>query len=343
MGWLWWLSRAAAFAANLNLMMDYGAFLLPSLHRPVFHQAAILVIALTLFILNLSGVRETTHANTVFTIAKLVVLFVFVTIGFFSLDATRFQASMVPFSGDRFATAILLLIYAFTGFEMVSVPAGELRDPQKDLPRSLLSAIGIVAVLYIALQIVCIGTLPGLGTSTRPLADAAQRFSGGAGAALVVAGAMVSILGNLNLLLMSSSRIPFAMACRGDLPSWLGNVHPRWRTPYGALAATAFVMLCLSLSRSFLAALTISSTSRLVAYGATAFALLRLRKKADAPAAFFRMPFAPVVIPFTLLLIIWLLVHASSAEAIQTASLTLFGFAVFAWMSSRRGHSHTGQ
>jgi len=342
-GWLWWLSRAAAFAANLNLMIDYGAFLLPSLHRPVFHQTAIIVIALTLLTINLSGVRQTTNASTVFTIAKLTVLLLFVTVGLFYLDATRFQASTFAFSGDRFATAILLLIYAFTGFEMVSVPAGEWRNPQKDLPRSLLAAVGMVAILYIALQVVCIGTLPDLALSTRPLADAAQQFSGGTGAAFVVAGAIVSILGNLNLLLMSSSRIPFAMACQGDLPRWLGKVHPRWRTPYGALIATAFVMLCLSLSRSFLTALTISSASRLVAYGATAVALLRLRKKVGAPAASLRMPFAPVIVPFTLVLIIWLLVHTSAAEAIQTALLTFLGFVVFAWTSARRRRSSAGQ
>ncbi|MBV9306130.1 MAG: APC family permease, partial [Acidobacteriaceae bacterium] len=124
---------------------------------------------------------------------------------------------------------------------------------------------------------------------------------------------------------------------------WLGKVHPRWRTPYGALIATAFVMLCLSLSRSFLTALTISSASRLVAYGATAVALLRLRKKVDAPAASLRMPFAPVIVPFTLVLIIWLLGHTSAAEAVQTALLTFLGFVVFAWTSARRRRSSTGQ
>ena len=114
---------------------------------------------------------------------------------------------------------MLLLVYAFTGFEMATIPAGEVRDPQRNLPRALLIAIVVVASLYIMIQVVCVGTLPGLAQSQKPLADAGSQFLGAAGGAIISAGAIISISGNLNILLLSGSRLPFAMAEQKQLPA----------------------------------------------------------------------------------------------------------------------------
>ena len=338
MGWLWWLSRVAAFAANLGLMVSYSALLIPALDDVLWRNVAIVAVVLTLLAVNIAGVRDSTLASTIFTVAKLAALLLFIGAGLFHLDGDRFRFAEVPDSAN-FGTAVLLLIYAFTGFEMVTVPAGEARNPRRDLPQALLIAISAVIVVYLGIQMVCIGTLPSLAQSTRPLADAASRFAGPLGGTAIAAGAMISIIGNLNLLVLASSRIPFAMACRGELPAWIATVHPQRQTPHWAIILTAAVMLTLALSRTFLAALTISSASRLAAYGATAVALLRLRKKADAPAARFHLPFAGGLVALTLALTVWLLFHTSRAEAIQTAVITAVGIALYAgtrWLTVRR-------
>src|SRR6185436_20160253 len=113
--------------------------------------------------------------------------------------------------------------------------AGEVRDPQRNLPRALLIALFVVAALYITIQIVCVGTLPELAQSTKPLADAGSRFLGTAGGAIISAGAIISITGNLNILVLSGSRLPFAMAEQKQLPEFIGKVHPRFATPYVAI------------------------------------------------------------------------------------------------------------
>jgi len=95
---------------------------------------------------------------------------------------------------------------------MAAIPAGEVKDPKKNLPHALLIAIGVVAFLYILVQVVCVGTFPELAQSQKPLADAGMRFMGAAGGAIISAGAIISITGNLNILVLSGSRVPFAMA-----------------------------------------------------------------------------------------------------------------------------------
>ena len=109
---------------------------------------------------------------------------------------------------------------------MATIPAGEVtRSATKSLPRALLIAILVVAVLYIMIQVVCVGTLPGLAQSQKPLADAGSQFLGTAGGAIISAGAIISITGNLNILLLSGSRLPFAMAEQKQLPAFVGSIH----------------------------------------------------------------------------------------------------------------------
>src|SRR5207245_9773017 len=105
-----------------------------------------------------------------------------------------------------FSASVLILVYAFSGFEKAAVPAGEIRDPQRNLPMALLTAIGVVALLYISIQVICIGTLPGLATSQRPLADASGLFLGRAGGAIISAGVVLSMVGNLDVIILSGSR-----------------------------------------------------------------------------------------------------------------------------------------
>jgi amino acid transporter len=197
----------------------------------------------------------------------------------------------------------------------------------------------VVAVLYILIQVVCVGTLPGLAQSQKPLADAGSQFLGAAGGAIISAGAVVSITGNLNILLLSGSRLPFAMAEQKQLPAFVGSIHRRFFTPYVAILITAGVMLVLTLKSSFLAALTISVIARLVTYAATCLALLVLRTRREAPRALFRLPAGKVIATLSLLLIVWLLLHATLAEAKAAAAAGAVGLAIYFvyWIYSRRG------
>src|SRR5438477_919392 len=328
-GWLSWLARLTAFAANCNLMVSYLAFFWPAANNFWPRATVIVLVVLALTAINILGVRQAAIAGVVFTIGKLIPMLIFIAIVLFFLNPQPFSLGARPATG-AFSQSVLLLLYAFTGFEMATIPAGEIRDPQKNLPRALLIATGVVACTYILIQVVCIGTLPGLGTSTKPLADAGQRFMGAAGAALISAGAMISIAGNLNVLVLSGSRIPFAFAEREQLPSIFARLHQRFFTPYISIVITAAVMLVLTLKSSFVAALTISAIARLVTYAATCAALPVLRRKPDAPKALFRLPGGFLIAIAALLLSGWLLANSTLREGIQAAIAAAVGIAIFA-------------
>ena len=327
-GWLIWLARVTAFAANCNLLVAYLGYFLPAATNPVWRASIIIAVVALLTFINLVGIRQAAIVSNIFTIGKLIPIIIFIAVGLFFLNPHAFALGPRPATG-AFSQSVLLLIYAFTGFEMAAIPAGEVRDPKRNLPHALLIAIGVIAILYILVQVVCVGTLPELAQSQKPLADAGVRFMGAAGGAIISAGAIVSIMGNLNILVLSGSRIPFAIAEQQQLPAFIASIHRRFATPYVAILITAAVMLLLTLKSSFVAALTISAIARLVTYGATCLALPVLRRRSDAPPAFFRLHYGTVIAILALLLAAWLLANSTGKEARAAALAAAVGLLIY--------------
>ncbi len=335
-GWLIWLARVTAFAANCNLLINYLSFFWAPATTTVCRASIIVLVVAALAIINVLGIRQAAIVSNAFTVGKLIALIIFIAAGLFFLNPQAFEFGPAPATGS-FSESVLLLVYAFTGFEMATIPAGEVRDPQRNLPRALIIAIFVVAIIYILVQVVCVGTLPGLAQSQKPLADAAAHFMGTAGAAIISAGAVISITGNLNILLLSASRLPFAMAEQKQLPQLIGSIHTRFFTPYISILLTAALMLFLTLKSSFVQALTISTLARLVTYGATCLALPLFRHRRETPAPAFRLPGGTVIAILSLLLIVWLLAHSTLQEAQATAIAAGVGLLIyFAYWSYSR-------
>jgi APA family basic amino acid/polyamine antiporter len=335
-GWLIWLVRITAFAANCNLLINYLGFFWNSATNSFWRASIIVLVVVVLAALNVLGIRQTAIVSNVFTIGKLVPIIIFCAVGLFFLHPQAFALGPRPNTG-AFSQSVLLLVYAFTGFEMATIPAGEVREPQRNLPRALIIALFVVAVLYILIQIVCVGTLPGLAQSQKPLADAGSQFLGTAGGAIISAGAIISITGNLNILLLTGSRLPFAMAEQKQLPAFLGTIHHSFFTPYISILLTAGLMLFLTLKSSFVTALTISAIARLVTYAATCLALPVFRRRRDAPPALFRLPGGTIVAILALVLMVWLLLNSSLHEARDAALAAAAGLVIYFayWLYSR--------
>jgi APA family basic amino acid/polyamine antiporter len=327
-GWLNWLARLTAFAANGNLFVSYLSFFVPGASAAGWRELTIVVVAAALTAVNVVGVKNATRVSNIFTVGKLLPIILFVAVGLFFLERDRFTTP-AAIGYSAFSTSVLTMIYAFTGFEMAAIPAGEIRDPQRDLPRGLLMAIAIVAVLYVGIQVVCVGTLPGLATSTRPVADAATAFAGRAGASLITAGVLVSIIGNLNILILSGSRLIYAMGEAGDIPRVAAVTHTKFRTPYVAILATAGLMTGLALASSFVKQVNVSVIARLVSYGVTCAALIVFRRRPDAPAAPFLAPSGVALAAVTMLAILWLLTNATVADIRDTSIAAGIGLLIY--------------
>ncbi|MGH9849975.1 MAG: APC family permease [Blastocatellia bacterium] len=327
-GWLLWLARLTAFAALCNLLLGYLSFFWPAAGSGWTRALVITVVVIALTTVNVIGVREAALVSNLFTIGKLTPLLLFVVAGLFFLGPQPFTAPAAPSYSD-FSTAVLLLVFAFSGFEMAVIPAGEIRDPQRHIAFALLTATGVVALLYLMIQVVCIGTLPGLAGSERPLVDASSRFLGAAGASIVSVGALISVTGTLNSNMLAGPRILFAMAEQGQLPQPLAATHRRFRTPHIAILTSAAVMLVLTLQGTFMSALTISTVIRLLAYIATCIALPVLRFRNDAPAPRFSAPAGTAVAVVATTLSVWLLSNSSSNDARTAGLAAALGLLIF--------------
>jgi amino acid transporter len=228
-----------------------------------------------------------------------------------------------------FSVSVLLLFYAFSGFEMSVIPGGEQRDPADDLPYALLVGLGMVIVFYLLIQLVLVGTLPELGSSSRPLSDAGARVLGPFGAAIISAGALISLFGNLNVIMLVSPRLPFAMAERGELPRSIAATHRRFHTPHVAIVLTAVIMLVLTLSGTFIYSAAVSVLARLFGYATTCAAVPVLRRNPDVPSARFKVPGGPVVSAMTLVLVLWLVSNSTAVEARDTLIAAACGLVIY--------------
>jgi basic amino acid/polyamine antiporter, APA family len=184
---------------------------------------------------------------------------------------------------------MVLLIFAYGGFEAALISTGEARDPRRDTVFGLFAALITCTVIYAVIQWVVVGILPDPAHSTRPLADVARIVLGHGGAALIAVGALLSIYGYLSGNTIGTPRITFALAEGGDFPAIFASVHARFRTPHFSIFAFAVLVWLLALFGSFAGNATLSAGARLFYYGLVCAALPVLRKKQPG-AALFRLP-----------------------------------------------------
>jgi APA family basic amino acid/polyamine antiporter len=234
---------------------------------------------------------------------------------------------------NGWARAIVLLIFAYGGFEAALISAGEAKNPRRDMPFALFAALITCALIYSLIQWVVVTVLPDPGHSLRPLADVARTVAGNGGAAIIAIGALASIYGYLSGNILATPRITFALAERGDFPSPFALVHPRFRTPYFSILVFALVVWLLALFGSFAGNATLSAGSRLFYYGVVCAALPALRRKPQRPALL-QVPGGTIFSVVGVLLCAALLTRIEYSKSIIL--VVAVGVAVANWLFVRR-------
>jgi len=286
--WLVWFVRLTSCAANANLFVIYLGEFWPRAVQPLAKLGILTALIGILAVINFLGVRTGTRVSTSFTIAKLASLGLVAGAGavyLISAHTALPDAILSPKPND-WARAIVLLIFAFGGFEAALIAAGEARNPRRDMPFGLFAGLITCTVIYGLIQWVVVGVLPDPGHSQRPLADVARIVLGHSGAVLIAAGALFSIYGYLSGNVLTTPRITFALAQRGDFPALFGFVHQRFRTPYVSIFISALLVWLLALFGSFAGNATLSAGSRLFYYGVVCASLPALRRKQEKRATF---------------------------------------------------------
>jgi amino acid transporter len=340
-GWLAWIARATALAVIADVFASYLGFFWAPATAGAGRALVILVAMAVLSAINVIGVTRAAMVSSVLTAAKLVPLVAFIAVGVFFVDPGRFAGAPLPAPGP-FSQALFQLVFAFGGFEAVVVAAGESRDPQRDIPFALVFAIGATTLIYVLIQIVCIGTLPGLATSVRPLADASVRFAGRIGGSVIAVGALISAAGTLLASLLAAPRVLFAMSEHGQMPRVLAAAHPRFRTPVTAILVTAVAALALALSGTFTRLLSLNVIARLLQYLGTAIALIVLRRRPSAPPARFPVRGGTWVAGFAILASLALLTRSGLRELRDIGLAVGAGFVLAGALRWRVRRSGTG-
>ncbi|HZF09634.1 MAG TPA: APC family permease [Thermoanaerobaculia bacterium] len=326
-GWMTWLARVASVASLSAGFAQALTYLWPAAGAGGGRVLTIVVSLLALTLINVVGVRSGARTAVLLAVCKIVPLLVFVGVGVFIASAARVLKT--PAGNGNLGEAALLLLYAYAGFENTAAPAGEFKNPRRDVPFALIAQIVIVTLLYTAVQWVALGTLPDLAHSQTPIADAARLFLGSWGGLLLTVGGALSILGTNSNTVLTGPRYLFALAEDGFGPRGLAAVHPRFHTPAVAILVQSAIALPLALTGSFAGLAALSVVARLASYLGTAAAVPVLRKKLGRDQQTLLLPGGPVIPIAAFLVCLAFVASATITNLVAGALALLAGLPIY--------------
>ncbi len=331
-GWLHVWTRLLSGAAILNVFVSYLGQVVPWVITPGGRTAVMTAVVLLITAINVWGLRQAVWAVNAFTIAKLLPLLALIALGLprISEDVLATQAVTSP----HWADAILLIVFAYAGFESGVVAASETRDPRRDTGFALVTGLAVVTLVYCLLQLVVVGVLPHAKEGSAPVASALAVLVGPVGALLGSVAAMISGYGWLTGFALMTPRVLFSMGERRELPAVLARIHPRFRTPYVAVVVHSIAVLVLALAGTFAGAANLSVVTRVGFYGVVCAALPVLRSRRPEEAPGFRLRGGMVVAVAGICFCLWLLATRSYEQVWMLAAIMAAGLGI-RWVAGR--------
>jgi len=294
-GWSLWLAEWVSLAVFPVAFTRYLMFFMPNLAWTFQIVVKVLFVSF-LTAINIIGVRAAGKANDVLTIAKLAPLIFFSGVGllFIFLHPSIVASNFSPFSPygvGNFGAALVLIFWAYAGFEISTIPADEITDPGGTIPRAIVLGISIVTVFYLVTNIVLFGvrSWTQLASDTAPLASATTEVLGTnsmlalIGGAIVGVGALISVAGSDESGMIGSSRLGYALAVDGLFPRIFARVHRKFKTPYLAIVIQAVTALFAAIVGNLSMLIATSVFFMAIAYVATSASIFLLRKKGSKP------------------------------------------------------------
>ena len=333
--WLLFLGQVTAPAANANLFVIYLGEFWPHATDPVPRALILTVLVGLLAFINIRGVRAGARVSNFFTAAKLLPLSAVIVMGLWVLHihpAAPAQGAHT-ITTQNWMKAMLLLVFAYGGFETALVPMGEAKDPRRDAPFAVFAALGICTAIYALIQWVVVGVLPDAVHSGRPLADVARIAIGPVGAALVAVGALIAFYGYLSAKILAMPRVTYALAEQGDFPRVFAAIHSRFQTPYVSILVFAALVWGFALSGEFKWNVTLSAIARLLYYAICCAALPMLRRKQPGGAGF-HLPGGEVLAVLAVLMCAALISQVDFGQSLIVAATVTI--ALLNWAVARR-------
>lgn len=305
-----------ATAAVANAVADTLSYLIPVFNNGLFRTGFFIVLFTGLTIVNVIGVKEGITLVKITTLAKLAPLLLFICWGITKVSAANLTWSKSP-SLEDFGKISLILFFAFQGAENSLSVSGEVRNPPKTVPKSILLSTVFILIVYIGVQLVAQGVLgDSLATFKKaPLGEVAKRMMGPFGAILMIIGAAISMFGYLSGDILNMPRVLFRSAKDQVIPiPPLAKVHPKFATPYISIIIFTALGCFFSITGEFTQLAVLSTSSVLLIYLGVALAVIKLRKVKETAGASFRIPGGLIVPVIAIVIIGWFLSNLKANE-----------------------------
>lgn len=337
-GWILYVSRVTAFAANSTVMADYLGAVWPAVGGGTGRILLIVVICGSITLANYVGVKDGVRTVGLFTILKITPILILILMGLPYVSPETMWTSQLP-TYDALSDTTLLLIYAFVGFESGTIISGETIDPRRTMPRALVMSVAATGILYFLIVLVYVSVLPGEQSEGATLIDLGRVLGGSAGALIITLTAVFSIGGNLSTIMLAVPRLTFALGEQRLLPGWFSRVHDKFSTPGNSILFLGGLALAFALSGTFESLLAASVLTRLISYILCIAALPSITKNADeeSRANAYKL-FGGYAIPvFALLLCLWITAQASVDAWVLTGQMLAVGLLLYWVARQRRG------
>lgn len=288
-GWSLWVSSWIAIAVFPVAFVYYISQFIGL--SPTAEALIKVIFILSLTAINISGVGRAGKVNDVLTVLKIAPLILLVVTGIlrFIWDPSGLLSGYTPFAPmglGALGSVTVLVFWAYVGFELVTVPAGEVKNPGRIIPLAIIIGMVFVMVFYLLTNFVILGLVPWgvLASSPAPLTLAGYSALGGAGALILTLGALISIAGSEEAGMLTTARLLHVMSLDGFLPGWLSRIHPRFRTPHLSILVQNLTALVAALTGTAAGLIELSVLTLLLAYMSTCVSLpvLRRRRYRDA-------------------------------------------------------------
>ena len=328
--WIYYVSRIASTAANSHAMALYLGSVWAWFDTPLGHSVVVIIVIGGLTLVNVLGVKDGVRTLALFTFFKVVPLLMLIVLGLQFVDAQLLFPDALPTINDPGGT-MLLLFYAFIGFESILMTAGETKNPRRTIPLAMLKTVLVITVLYFLIMLVYVVVLPDDLDSGATLSDVARQIVGPAGALVISLTAVFSIGGNLAASVLSGSRLTLAMAEQRLLPGWFGTVHPKYASPANSVLFFGGLAIAVALSGTFVKLAIASTLTRMIVYSVSIASLPIIKRQADpeVAASAFKLPGGYTIPVIALGLCIWIASYSKQESWVFTAGLLLVGLLLF--------------
>ena len=334
-GWLYYIARMISFSANSVLLVESIGYFYAPAGEGIGRVISLAIVCGGLTLINVLGSVESIRSLAVFTVLKFSVLIMLVFGGLVLLGGEILPSfeSETPIT-ENLGAAALLLIYAFVGFEGGVVPAGETKNPERNMPRALILGLASVVVLYMLIQLVAEAAVPNLASSTSPLLDTSSALFGKIGAVVIMIGVVTSITGNLVGNMFSTPRLTYALSLDKSLPAWFGKVHSKFLTPSNSVLFFGVFSFIGAALGSFTALAAMTVLSRVFFYIITCAAIPKLRPKFKGENTF-TLRGGYIIPVLGILACLWLTFQVSLKNIWMTALFIAVGSVLY-WIARRQ-------